>query len=406
MTPASGSAAGRQASPTASLIERVDPDRLLRSAMALIELPSPSGQEGAVAERYASLLRDNGLESTLDRAFPESPTVIARLHGAADGPTLQFEGHTDTVAQPHPPPRFENGQLYGRGAADMKAGLAAMAEAARVLAEAGRPFRGQLLLTAHGQHEDPVAPHELHAPLFDLFRRRLVGDAAVIAEGPGHEMVVAGLGLCVFDVAFERDGEPVHEIPWRDTVPNPILAGHRFLHLLEQRAAGWRSAADSLLGPETAFVGVFEAGDYFNRIPTRCRLAGSRRYPAERSYAEVAAELSALAEEAAGPGLRAMVSTRPSGQGFRLEPETPIVGVVSRAYHQVVGRDLPLAGMALIGNASQFNTVARVPTVYHGVDQRTAHSGLEHVALSDVVRTARVLLASALDYLAAEATDA
>src|SRR5260221_6417830 len=129
--------------------------------MALIEIPSPSGSEAAVAERFAQLLRENGLpEVQLDRAFPDSPTIIARLRGTARGPTLQLEGHLDTVSQPHPAPVFRNGELYGRGAADMKAGLAAMAEAARVLVEAGCTIHGDLLVTAHGQHEDPVAPHE------------------------------------------------------------------------------------------------------------------------------------------------------------------------------------------------------------------------------------------------------
>jgi acetylornithine deacetylase/succinyl-diaminopimelate desuccinylase-like protein len=389
-----------------TLTERVDPQRLLESAMALIEIPSPSGSEAAVAERYAQLLRESGLhEVQLDRAFPESPSVIARLRGTGNGPTLQLEGHLDTVGQPHPAPMFRDGELYGRGAADMKAGLAAMAEAARVLVDTGAPIHGDLLITAHGQHEDPVAPHELHAPLLDLFRRGIVGDAAIIAEGPAHEMVLAGLGLCVFEVAFERDGEPVHEIPWRDHVPNPILAGHRFLGLLEERSRAWQRSPDPLLGPETAFIGVFEAGDYFNRIPIRARLIGTRRYPAERNYDDVVDELRSLAEQAAhetGLGLRAVVGTRPSGQGFRLAPDAAIVGVLSRAYQAVVGCDLPIAGMALIANGSQFNTIAGVPTVYHGVDQRTAHSGLEHVALADVVRAARVLTASAVEYLAVE----
>jgi acetylornithine deacetylase/succinyl-diaminopimelate desuccinylase-like protein len=383
----------------ADLVARVDPERLLQTTMALVEIASPSGQERAVAERYAELLSNNGLRVDLDSEFPESPTVIARLRGAGQGRTLQLEGHTDTVAQPHAPPVTRDGRIYGRGAADMKAGLAAMAEAVRVLGAAGRPLQGDLLLTAHGQHEDPVAPHELHAPLFALFRKGIVGDAAIIAEGPSHQMVLAGKGLCVFELSLERDGEPVHEIPWRDEVANPILGGQRVLELLAEREREWRARPDPLLGPETFFVGVFEAGDYFNRIPTRCRLVGSRRYPPERSYDEVINDLRELARQVESEtGLRAVLETRPSGQGFRVAPSEPIVQAVSRAYHQVVGHDLPQAGMSLIANASQFNTIAHVPTVYHGVDQTTAHSGLEHVALSDVVRTARVLIASAVEF--------
>src|SRR5688572_21308738 len=86
------------------LASRVETDRLLRVTMALLELPSPSGHERAVAERYADVLSDSGLAVKLDREFPESPNVIARLRGQDPGSTLQLDGHTDTVGQPHPPP--------------------------------------------------------------------------------------------------------------------------------------------------------------------------------------------------------------------------------------------------------------------------------------------------------------
>src|ERR1700737_871522 len=95
----------------AELVARVDGDRLLRTTMSLLELSSPSGQERLVAERYAELLEENGLDVRLDREFPESPSVIGRLSHST-GRTLQFDGHTDTVAQPHPPPRFENGEIF------------------------------------------------------------------------------------------------------------------------------------------------------------------------------------------------------------------------------------------------------------------------------------------------------
>jgi acetylornithine deacetylase/succinyl-diaminopimelate desuccinylase-like protein len=236
--------------------------------------------------------------------------------------------------------------------------------------------------------------------MFALFRKGIVGDAAIIAEGPSHEMVIAGKGLCVFDIAFNRDGEPVHEVFWRDQVPNPIMGGHRFVELLEARARDWVLHPDPLLGPETYFVGVVQSGDYYNRIPTSCRLEGTRRYPAERSLDDVAAELRTIVRQVEHEtGLRAELKLSPSGQGFRLDADAPIVRVVRQAYRETLNRELPLAGMSLIGNASQFNTIAHVPTVYHGVDQATAHSGFERVALEDIARTARVLVRSIVHYL-------
>jgi acetylornithine deacetylase/succinyl-diaminopimelate desuccinylase-like protein len=389
----------------ADLVRRVDPERLRALTVALVEIPSPSGHEAAVAERYAAALDEYGLDVEIDREFPESPTVVARLAGPAGGRVLQFDGHTDTVAQPHAPPYEAGGRIYGRGASDMKSGLAAMGEAARVLRAAELPLNGGLLLTAHGQHEDPVPPHDLHAPLLALFRRGIVGDAALIPEGPSHEAVVAGKGLCSFEIVFEREGQPMHEVLASEGVPNPILAGTRLVQLLEDRAREWRGRPDPFLGPETCFVGIFEAGDYFNRIPSRCRLAGTRRYPAERTAAGVIQELEALVRQVERdfPGVSGRVRATPSGQGFRVDPEEPVVQALRAAYRDVVGRALPLGGMSLIGNASQFNTIARVPTLYHGVDQATAHSDCEHVALSDVVRTAQVLVAAAIRYLGAAA---
>jgi acetylornithine deacetylase/succinyl-diaminopimelate desuccinylase-like protein len=367
--------------------------------MDLVQIPSPSGEEAEVSGRLSEALAEAGMDVVLDHEFPESPNVIGRLR-FAEGRTLQLDGHTDTVSQPHPPPRIDGGRLYGRGTADMKAGLAAVVEAARVLRESGLPLRGDLLVTAHGQHEDPVPPHELHAPMLALFRKGVLGDAAVIAEGPSHEMVVAGKGLSSFEVVFRRPGAAVHEIPWRERLPNPILAAHRFIGRFEELAQMWATRPDPLLGPESVFIGVLEGGDYFNRIPTRCRVAGSRRYTAERTGAEVEAELRALAADAAGPdGLEAEVSVTHSGQGFWLDPAQEIVRATRWAYQEVTGREQPLVGMSLIANASQFNTIARVPTVYHGVDQTTAHSDLEHVAIEDIVRTARVLAATAVAYL-------
>src|SRR5579885_209713 len=92
-----------------ALAEQVDHERLLQVTMGLLEIPSPSGSERGVAERYAEVLRDSGLVVEWDDEFHESPNVIGRM--AAQGAdaataTLQLDGHTDTVSQPHPAPTF------------------------------------------------------------------------------------------------------------------------------------------------------------------------------------------------------------------------------------------------------------------------------------------------------------
>src|SRR5512138_3245428 len=112
------------------LTRRVDANRLEQLTLDLVRIKSYTGDTREVAGAYARCLEEIGLEVQLLDDFPQSPCVVARLRGQGDGPTLQFNGHLDTVPLGHAEPRTENGRVYGRGSADMKGGLAAVAEAA------------------------------------------------------------------------------------------------------------------------------------------------------------------------------------------------------------------------------------------------------------------------------------
>src|SRR5579863_1863226 len=97
-----------------TLAKRIDPERIVDRTMELVSIPSPSGAEADVARAYASMLRSGGLDVTVDDEFPESPSVIARWHGVAEGLTLQFDGHLDTVPTPHTPPERRGDVIFGR----------------------------------------------------------------------------------------------------------------------------------------------------------------------------------------------------------------------------------------------------------------------------------------------------
>ena len=115
---------------------RISPQRLLQSTYDFVATPSPTGQERAFASLYAGHLREIGLDVEIEEEFPDSPNVVAWLRGRHSRPVLQFDGHTDTIPTPHAPPSLDlaAGVVRGRGAADMKCGLAAVAEALRAIA--------------------------------------------------------------------------------------------------------------------------------------------------------------------------------------------------------------------------------------------------------------------------------
>src|SRR5262249_51201769 len=104
-------------------------------------LVSGAAGEAEMANAVAAEMRRIGRDVEPQLVAPGRPNVIGVLEGRREGRTLMFCGHVDTVGvagmnQPFVPIERE-GRLYGRGAQDMKGGVAAMIEAARVLAESG-----------------------------------------------------------------------------------------------------------------------------------------------------------------------------------------------------------------------------------------------------------------------------
>ncbi len=132
---------------------QIEATELLRRLIRF-DTVNPPGNERPAQELLAGLLRDAGFEVELVGAEPARPNLVARLRGAADGPTLCLLSHVDTVlATPADWTRdpwsgdLADGFVWGRGALDMKSQTAAEVAAALALARSGwRPAHGDLLV--------------------------------------------------------------------------------------------------------------------------------------------------------------------------------------------------------------------------------------------------------------------
>ena len=117
---------------------------------------NPPGNEREALEYLVDYLHRAGFQTELLGATPERPNLLARLDGVAEGPTLCYLGHVDTVLADagewtHDPWSGDqaDGFLWGRGALDMKSQVAAEIAAAASLARSGwRPARGELLIAS------------------------------------------------------------------------------------------------------------------------------------------------------------------------------------------------------------------------------------------------------------------
>jgi acetylornithine deacetylase/succinyl-diaminopimelate desuccinylase-like protein len=375
----------------------LDERSLLEETYRFVSVPSPTGEEASFARTYAALLEEIGLEVELDEEWAGSPSVIGRWRGIEGGRVLQLDGHLDAIVVPHAPPvlDLEAGLVRGRGSADMKGGLAAIAHAVRALLQAEVPLAGGLIVTAHGLHEAPGGDQRT---LRSLLRKGVRGDAALVAELSHDDLPVAAKGMSIFRIQATREGGVMHEVELDRPERNPLYGLRLLLDRLDDMAKRLAAQVHPLVGAESLFVGEVHGGDFYNRVPKRAEVVGTRRYALPGSKEQVGAELEAVcAEVAERTGLSLRVELQEVGPPYALDASEPVIAAVRRAFWRAAGGELPLAGAGAVGNATDF-VAQGVPAVYHGVNQATAHSDDEHVSGSDLLRAARVYAASVVEF--------
>jgi acetylornithine deacetylase len=381
----------------------LDERSLLEETYRFVSVPSPTGQEADFARAYGSVLEKIGLQVELDEEWPDSPSVIGRWPGSRtkSGPVLQFDGHLDTIVVSHAPPRLDlqAGVVRGRGSADMKGGLAAIAHAVGALLQAEVPLAGGLLVTAHGLHEAPGGDQRT---LRSLLRKGVRGDAAVVAELSHHDLPVAAKGMSIFRILLARDGGVMHEVELDRPERNPLTGLRLILNGLDAMASRLAGRVHPVVGAESLFVGEARGGDFYNRVPVEAEVVGTRRYALPGSKELVAAELEELcAEVTRHTGLSLRVEIQEVGKPYVLDSDEPVIAAVRRGFWHATDGELPLAGAGAVGNAIDF-VAEGIPAVYHGVNQSTAHSDDEHVRAADLLRAARVYAASAVEFCGLE----
>jgi acetylornithine deacetylase/succinyl-diaminopimelate desuccinylase-like protein len=371
-------------------VSGVDANRLRDLTLALVEVPSPTGDTADVARLYARRLEAIGMEvEVLDDPFPATPIVIGRLRGGEPGPTVVLNGHLDTVPIPHDPPRVEGETIYGRGSADMKGALACAAETARLLA--GTAFPGELVIVAIGLHEAPGGRGE---DLTWLLREHgFRADYAIVCELGGDRLPVAHMGSATFEIEITREGIPTHELQTPAGTPHPLLAAARVVESLRAWQDELAQTDHEWVGPESVFLGELHGGDFYNRFPNRARLVGTRRWAPGRTRDDVEPEFRArLDAVAAETGCDIELDLRTIRESYRIETSHPLVEALRSAYLEVTGSALEPVGTRVVADGAVFQGEAGIPTVYHGPQGTGAHADVESMPVAELVRATRVYL--------------
>jgi acetylornithine deacetylase len=350
--------------------------------------------EGALGATIAEVCREAGLAVTRTEIAPGRPNVVAVLEGRAPGRTLMFCGHTDTVgvtgmAAPFTP-REEDGRLYGRGAQDMKGGLAAMIDAARRLAAGDGLERGRLLLAC-------VADEEHSSLGAEALVRDWRADAAVVTEPTDLALGVAHKGFAWLEV--ETAGVAAHGSRPADG-RDAILRMGRVLAALEALDRELQhGAAHPRLGPPSLHASSVDGGGEWSTYPDRCVVRYERRTvpgePADAALDEARGILDAISRsdpEFAGRARRIF-----QRDPYEIDERTDIVQMLAQSC-AAVGVAAPIVGASFWTDA-QILGAAGIPSVVFGPGGAGLHGPDEHVRVAEVLTCRDVLVDLARRFL-------
>lgn len=373
----------------------------LSLARALVAVPSvnPLLEEGgageeAVARLAAGWLREWGFEVTLDEVAPGRFNVVGRR--GSPGPTLLLNGHLDTVGvQGMTVPPFdgtvEGGRLLGRGACDMKGGVASLLAAAAALAGEGHPGELVVALTADEEH----ASLGMQA----LVASGPSADAAVVCEPTGLAVMPAHKGFVWIEALFR--GRAAHGSRPDRGVDAVFHAGLYLAALAPLSRALREATPHPLLGHASFHAGTIQGGTAASVYPERCELVLERRtLPGERTADVLAAFRDPLdALSAVTDGLHAELRVTLDRPGTEVPAGAPVVRGLLEACG-AMGVAPRVEGMTAWVDAAFLNE-AGIPAVCFGPgDIGLAHGADESAPVDEIETCARVLTVFARRFLA------
>ena len=367
----------------------------LAAALVRADSRNPALAHGAAGEAEAARvlaewLRARGLRVDVHEVAPGRPNVVARAgRGEPGARSLMLNGHLDTVGvdgMTHAPFAAERrgARLYGRGAADMKGGLAAMCAAA-ARAHAADAIAGEVIVAT-------VVDEEMEsAGTRALLEQGVRASAAIVGEPTGLAICPAHRGFAWVTVTVR--GRAAHGSRY-DLGVDAITGAGLLLAELDayQRDVLARRAEHPLLGRASLHASLIEGGSGVSTYAERCVLTIERRtLPGERAADALAEARDAWSRvRARRPELDATVEPGFAQPASEVAADAPVVRSLGTAL-AAAGEPVRIAGMTAWTDAALLNA-AGVPAICFGPgDIGLAHAAEEYVDTGEIERATAVL---------------
>jgi len=396
----------------------------------------PPRQEAALQQMLAERLRRAGAEIELREPAPGDlarwarqvgteldfvgrPQLVARWHGSGGGRSLVLNGHIDAVsAEPIQAwsvdpfaGTIDAGRLIGRGACDMKGGIAAMVVAAETVAASAGPLAGDLVINTVTDEESSGAG------TLACIAAGLRADGVIVPEPTGFDVWVACRGSLTPTITIQ--GRPGHaeltQPDWRKGgAVNAIEKLQVVLDALARLREHWRTSEAQrhpYLAPGTIVPVLVDGGEWFVTYPASCRLTCELMYlpqgADERGEGTlVEAELEQWLREQAAADPWLALNPPSIGWGSDIPPaeiaaDSDLAAVTLEAATSS-GADGRIAGFDSWHDGASFIRAADSPAVAFGPPStRDAHTIDESVSIDDLVTCAQTIALAAIEWCSA-----
>lgn len=374
----------------------------LALARALVATPSvnpvlEAGGDGedSIARLTEAWLQSWGFDVERTEVAPGRFNVVGSIGAGGGGRTLILNGHLDTVGvQGMTVPPFDaevrDGRLWGRGACDMKGGVASLLSASAALARGDLPGRLIVALTCDEEHASLGM-----AALVDSGVR---ADAAVVCEPTRLAVMPAHKGFVWIEAEFR--GRAAHGSRPDEGVDAIEHAARYLVALNGLRETISAREPHPLLGHGSFHAGTIEGGSAPSVYPDRCKLVIERRTLPGESMDDVVKEFETALADLPGHGGEARLTRGLTRPGTEVDIESELVRGLLGA-QEALGRTPAVEGMTAWVDAAFLNETG-VPAVCFGPGSiAKAHSADEWIEASEIEIAARVLEAFALEFLKA-----
>ena len=382
-----------------TVFEKLDTDELIKVALDLANIDSPTGREGPVADYLCDWLRREGFEARTVALYPDRPNVIATLPGSGHGRSLCFNSHMDTAVHQEEwwanrnasDPIFhsawrEGDMLVGNGIVNDKGPMATWLLAAKAIKDSGVKLKGDLLLMMVVGEIGVEPVDEFQPPQYIAKEAGTryaithggVADYALVAEGTDFGIVGAEAGKAFFKITVFGESAPIYT-PYiqrpsaSEKNPNAIVRMSSLVPRIEQWAAEYEQknryeCAGGVMVPKVN-IGAIRGGVPWKitKSVQQCAIYVDVRVTPVQEPLDIREDLRGLLRDAGLAGEVELYTYRPAFEADEKKVQ-PLRSAITRSHRAIMGNEpapAPVPASSMWRDINVFNEM-RIPSLTYG----------------------------------------